>query len=671
MEQKNTGSAKKSASATKPLILAPAGNRAAFFAAISAGADAVYCGLKQFSARMNAENFATDELACLVGMAHDRGVAVHVALNSLVKPDELEQAAALAAAVSRYVRPDAVIIQDLAFIDLLRKSGFSGGVHLSTLAAVTFARGLETASRLPGVNQVVLPREMNIDEIKQMAAACPRGLGLEVFVHGALCYAVSGRCYWSSFLGGKSGLRGKCVQPCRRLYSQKEKSGRFFSCLDLSLDVLVKTLLGIPEISTWKIEGRKKGPHYVYYTVTAYKILRDEGTDPGMKKTALQFLEQALGRQSTHYYFLPQRPFSPTGGGEETASGLFAGRVAAGGKNGYLSPRFTLLNGDLLRIGYEDRPGHSIYRVGRSVPKRGRLHLKLPSKASPPKGTPVFLIDRMEPALGEKINDLEAVFQQQAPTVYKPGRARAVLPSQRRSGPAPAVREMDVYRSLPRSVNPRTDIGLWISETTLRQAAAGKMTAACWWWLPPVIWPDDAEQVLGWIDRALDKKAGRFVVNAPWQLSFFRRLPSLSVWAGPFCNPANILSLNILNGLGCSGAIVSPELGGADFLALADRRPLPIGIVVSGLWPLCLSRTAPSDINPEKPFFSPRKEASWIVQHDGSFWVYPNWYVDILDHRRQLEKAGYSFFIRLSDPLPAGVHLKKRPGGWNWENGLA
>jgi putative protease len=89
-----------------------------------------------------------------------------------------------------------------------------------------------------------------------MALSCPSGLELECFVHGALCYAVSGRCYWSSFLGGKSGLRGRCVQPCRRLYTHLGKTKRFFSCQDLSLDVLTKTLLDVPQVASWKIEGR-------------------------------------------------------------------------------------------------------------------------------------------------------------------------------------------------------------------------------------------------------------------------------------------------------------------------------------------------------------------------------------------------------------------------------
>jgi putative protease len=279
-----------------PLILAPAGSRASFLAAIAAGADAVYCGLKSFSARMEADNFTMEELAPLVKFAHGKGIKVFITLNSLVKPDESEICGKILDQLEKHVKPDAIIIQDLAFAALARQTGFSGEIHLSTLANASFPQGLKKAVKDYGIKKVVIPRELNIDEIKEMSAACPEDASLEIFLHGALCYGVSGRCFWSSYLGGKSGLRGRCVQPCRRIYSQKNQKERFFSCQDLSVDVLAKTLLTIPEISTWKIEGRKKGPHYVYYTVSAYRLLRDQGDNPEMKKKALSYLEQALGR---------------------------------------------------------------------------------------------------------------------------------------------------------------------------------------------------------------------------------------------------------------------------------------------------------------------------------------------------------------------------------------
>ena len=237
-----------------PQILAPAGNKASFLAAIAAGADAVYCGLKVYSARMEAKNFTVEELAPLAGLAHEKGVKVYVAINSLLKHEDLSPAGNLVSKLEKLVKPDGLIIQDLALVDLAKQTGFSGELHLSTLANVSFPCALRLVKERLGINRVVIPRELSVDEIKTLAGACPDRLSLEVFVHGALCYGVSGRCYWSSYLGGKSGLRGRCVQPCRRLYTQEGVKGRLFSCVDLSLDVLSRVLLPLPEISAWKIE---------------------------------------------------------------------------------------------------------------------------------------------------------------------------------------------------------------------------------------------------------------------------------------------------------------------------------------------------------------------------------------------------------------------------------
>jgi len=236
-----------------PQILAPAGSKDSFLAALAAGADAVYCGLKRYSARMEAQNFTVQELASLTRLAHEKGTQVYVTVNTLVTPRELDDIGDLLNRLNQSVHPDALIIQDLAIVQLARRIGFKGELILSTLANVSFSKALQMIRREIGIDRVVLPRELNIDEIKAMAAECPEDLALEVFVHGALCYAVSGRCYWSSYLGGKSGLRGRCVQPCRRVYRQPDIAQRRFSCQDLSLDVLTKVLLTIPQIRNWKI----------------------------------------------------------------------------------------------------------------------------------------------------------------------------------------------------------------------------------------------------------------------------------------------------------------------------------------------------------------------------------------------------------------------------------
>jgi putative protease len=654
----------------RPEILAPVGSRDSFLAALAAGADAVYCGLKLYSARMEAKNFDFKELAGLARLAHDRGSKVYVTLNALLKSGDLDNAGRILDRLNRWVKPDGLIIQDLSIIQLARQTGFSGEIHLSTLTHLSHSQALRLVREKLGVSRIVVPRELNIDEIKALASACPHDLGLEVFIHGALCYGVSGRCYWSSYLGGKSGLRGRCVQPCRRLYTQKDRTRRFFSCQDLSLDVLVKVLLSIPQVRAWKIEGRKKGPHYVYYTVKAYQILRDLENDPEnktiAKKTALDLLTQALGRTGTHYNFLPQRPQNPIHSKDQTASGLFVGLVQGAKQKPYIKPRERFLSGDVLRVGYEDEPGHGIQRVAKSVPKKGRFYLKLASSKFPAKGTPVFLIDRREKFL----EDLLAGLEEKAAKLPLPkigsSNFNARLPA--RSAKKKVFFELYVTRNLNKG-KPRGLIGLWLSPENHRGLPKASYSKI-WWWLPPVVWPQDEARLKSVIDGVRKKGGKNFVLNSPWQTAFFDKPKHLNLWAGPFCNLANSLALKTMSLLAFSGAIVSPELGGKDILLLPAQSPLPLGVVISGNWPLCISRSLEENFKENVPFTSPKGEQAWVRRYGSDFWVYPNWMLDLTSKKNELKKAGYQLLVHVIEPLPREVTLKKRPGLWNWQLGL-
>ena len=520
--------------ATSPLILAPAGNRASFLAALAAGADAVYCGLKSYSARAEAKNFTILELAALTELAHRKGMRVYTAFNAMLTAGDLPRAAGLLQDLVRTVQPDALIVQDLAMIDLARQKGFTGDINLSTLANAGFAKSLGWIRRHLGVNEVVVPRELDIDEIRAMAAACPDGLGLEVFIHGALCYSVSGRCYWSSFLGGKSGLRGRCVQPCRRQYQQRNRPQRHFSCMDLSHDVLVKVLRTIPEVKTWKIEGRKKGPHYVYHTVMAYRMLRDEGHDPQKKREALQLLAQSLGRPTTHYRFLPQRPQIPLQPETPTGSGLMVGIVKGTAQNPYISPRQPLLAGDVLRVGYEDDAGHTIVRVRKPIARNGRLNFKPGRRGGGGRQMPVFLTDRREPELNRLLEDLETELRSisEPRTGNQPNDVRMPAALRFKKGPA---RDMVVTRAATRSGG-RGAKGLWVSPQTV-QKTAPKAMASVWWWLSPVLWPASEAETAHLIARLLKGGARQFVLNAPWQAGFFERPEDLQLVGGPVLQP--------------------------------------------------------------------------------------------------------------------------------------
>lgn len=244
-------------------ILAPAGGMEQLIAAIRCGADAVYLGAKAFNARGNAENF--ENLKEAVSYCHARSVKVYVAVNTLVADDELP-------ALRRVLRDvqescaDAVIIQDLAACRLVRECCPGLSMHASTQMTIHNKAGAQALERL-GFSQVVLARELTIDEIRAIHEAT--SLQLEVFIHGALCMSMSGACYLSSMLGGRSGNRGVCAQPCRLDFTAGNR-GHALSLKDLSaIDHL--SALREAGVSAVKIEGRMKGPEYVAAAVIAVR----------------------------------------------------------------------------------------------------------------------------------------------------------------------------------------------------------------------------------------------------------------------------------------------------------------------------------------------------------------------------------------------------------------
>ncbi|MCK5311083.1 MAG: U32 family peptidase [Desulfobacteraceae bacterium] len=650
-----------------PKILAPAGDSESFLAAVAAGADAIYCGLKIFSARMEADNFSAEELSRLTALAHSKGIKVYIAFNSLIKDGEREKVARILDKIINFIPCDGLIIQDLAVLKLVKRSDFKGELHLSTLGNNSSPLGLEAAKRA-GFDKVVLPRELNIDEIRMMASNTPSNIELEIFVHGALCYAVSGRCYWSSWFGGKSGLRGRCVQPCRRMYEQSRQKKRFFSCLDLSVDVLAKVLKDIPEVGTWKIEGRKKGPHYVFYTVKGYKMLRDHGSDPEKRKQAVAFLEYAMGRPSGHYNLLPQRIKNPLTHDSETGSGLFIGRIKSP-RDAYVIAREALYSGDLLRVGYEDDKWHAIERVTRAIPKKGKFYFNKSIKGRVPKGTSVFIVDRREPAIQSLIDKLKSELGTIDKVKIRPikkGLASKILKTKRKINKAfQKPVDINLKRIITKKDRFPGDQAIWLSSEEVEKFPA-KMVKKIWWWLPPVVFPTEEQALHDAVKKAVKKGARRFILNSVFQQSLFKTIKGMDVWAGPFCNIANSEAIMLLKNWGFSGVIVSPELDKETYFSLPYNSPLPLGIVIHGNWPLCVSRIVSDDLKQDKLFTSPMSEGTWVSKTDNNFWVFPDWKLDLTQKKKDLKKAGYSLFVTMLEPVPKNVKMKNRQGLWNW-----
>lgn len=263
-------------------ILAPAGGPDQLTAAVRAGADAVYLGLEQFSARGAATNFSKEQLQDAVAYCHERGVKVHVALNTLVKDSEITAAhASLSLACACGV--DAVIVQDLAVAAMVRECAPTLPMHASTQMTVHNLSGVRVLEKL-GFSRVVLARELTLEEIRHIAQHTD--LEVEVFIHGALCMSASGMCYLSSLLGQRSGNRGLCAQPCR-LNFQCGGRDHALSLKDLSAipHMLALQAAGVDSI---KIEGRMKRPEYVAAAVEACRIAREGGT-PDMAKLQAVF----------------------------------------------------------------------------------------------------------------------------------------------------------------------------------------------------------------------------------------------------------------------------------------------------------------------------------------------------------------------------------------------
>lgn len=245
--------------------LAPAGNWDALRSAVAAGADAVYLGYAAYSARAGAGNFDEQQLRDAVRFAHLHHVRVHVTVNTLIKDGELAGVVDVLRLLSE-IRVDAVLVQDLGVLRMARRCFPDLPIHASTQMAIHNATGVRFC-RNQGMTRAVLARECSAAEI---ALAAKEGIEIEVFGHGAQCVAVSGECLFSSVVGGRSGNRGRCAQPCRLLYTYRGKTAAWLSPRDVCMrdDLPELNKAGVASI---KLEGRLKRPEYVATIANSYR----------------------------------------------------------------------------------------------------------------------------------------------------------------------------------------------------------------------------------------------------------------------------------------------------------------------------------------------------------------------------------------------------------------
>lgn len=314
-----------------PELLAPAGEPRALRAALSAGADAVYFGLERWSARASAGNFGSEAVSEAVDTAHLYDARAYLALNTLLKDDEVEPALVALEAPYR-AGLDALIVADLGFAACVREEYPGLPLHASTQLNTHGSAQLAALRRL-GFSRAILARELSLAEI---AALDTQGLELEAFVHGALCYGYSGDCLLSSMVGGRSGNRGRCSQSCRLRYalrrrgSQPLEPSRIMSTSDLSAVGALPDLLAAGVVS-FKIEGRMKDAAYVGVTTAVYREALDAAaTDPegfSVRPEWSARLEQSFSRSFTAAH-LEGRHDAVRSGGRGGHRGVLVGRVS-------------------------------------------------------------------------------------------------------------------------------------------------------------------------------------------------------------------------------------------------------------------------------------------------------------------------------------------------------
>ena len=295
----------------KPELLAPAGNEQCLYAAINAGADAVYLAGKKFGARASADNFDTDSLVRAIDLAHLHNIKIYLTLNTLIKEREWDELYDFLSPLSE-AGLDAVIIQDLGLIEYIRNNFPNIQIHASTQMTITGHFAADILKNM-GVTRIVPARELTLKELINLKEST--GIEIESFIHGAMCYCYSGQCFFSSYLGGRSGNRGRCAGPCRLPYTVV-KDEKYIDKNNIMYPLSLKDMCTVESldklidagIDSFKIEGRLKSPEYVAGVTAIYRKYIDMYVDTGVlnvsagDKDILKKLYIRTGLESGYYF---------------------------------------------------------------------------------------------------------------------------------------------------------------------------------------------------------------------------------------------------------------------------------------------------------------------------------------------------------------------------------
>ena len=672
----------------KPELLAPAGSISAFEGAIKAGADAVYIGAPALNARALSKDFTPAEILAMAEYAHSRGVKLYLATNSLLKEKEIARAVETLAMLEA-LQPDALIIQDLGIYNLCRHHFPLLRLHASTLFGAHNSLAVQQFDNM-GFSRVVLARELTLKEIGVIAKKS--NVELEVFIHGALCFSYSGLCLFSSYLGGKSGLRGRCVQPCRRRYSWKDKGqkpGYLFSMNDLNAIDLIPQLQRAG-VSSLKIEGRLRSSHYVTSVVKAYRMVIDaNGDDRENLENAKELLTQAMGRKTCNGFFSAPQPkelISPDHSGN---IGLYIGQAAKGSGRGkiILTPKYALVAGDRLRL-HQEASGERVSFTLRTILKAGQkishadpgesVIIEVPAAVI--KGDSLFKVDSRQARDSEKIQSgiviekyslglkkLLRKARQKAAAVQSvlasesPGRRKKIGTNMKgrrgRGGGLPALYlKIDDLQNLKLrlpvipelimiELNRRT-----FADLRGMQKIVKRLHHKIAWCLPPVILEYELDFYRKAITQLLKRNFRTWQVGHIGQCLFFDREERLDILGNYTLNILNSQGLYVLDELRVHRTQTVIEIERKDLQAIISSRTTSkigtgLGMTVYGTPPLFTARSMAPHFAYGKIFVSPKGESFLLRKAwNGTIALAENPF-SILQYLSELAKMGLVYGV--------------------------
>ena len=589
---------------SKPELLSPAGSPEALRAAVQNGANAVYLGWGEFNARRGAKNFSDEEFEEALRYCHARNVRVFLTLNTLVTDRELPRALETARTACR-LGVDAVLLQDWGLFDVLRKALPDLPLHASTqMSAFTSGGACELAN--DGCERIVIARENSREDTAAICANCP--VEVETFCHGALCMCYSGQCNMSALIGGRSGNRGRCAQPCRLPYGFNEPAKKKYP-LSLKDNCLAHELESLDDmgIACLKLEGRMKRPEYVAVITRIYARLLEEGRKPTAAEQAE--LEQAFSRSGfTDWYWQGRHGAGMFGTRPENApdpKALFDEARAAYEKDNLrtLPVRFTCIirTGEPAVLTAEDDL-HTVTVTG-AVPEAARNRAvtaeDIADRLKKTGGT-VYRCEDASVTVDDGLSlPASAVNALRRDALAALTEAR-VTPPLRRELPVPPLPDIDCSAAAPKltvSVM-RADqlteellaLGparVYVPLEVLAETDALPAGDTEWCAVLPRVWQDRNEaQLLEWLDRAKTLGITAAAAGNIGHLSILRE-SGLTVCGDYGLNVFNARSLNYLQNKGLASACLSFELRGSQMRDM--QKILPAEAIVYGRLPLMIT----------------------------------------------------------------------------------